>query len=272
MVNAAYSGDIVIQETADGLPVRQIGCGAFSELADLKSVTLPNSAELIDNYAFNSSESQEKAVPGNSLKKTGNRAFLNCINLEETEFPKPQETIESYCFDKSLKLEKTTTPENVTLMGGFVSEGNPQLTKTDPLATTPPATRESNLDGEDIYTLLYDNGYGERTMYVPKGTKDAYKLSPGRNQFKYVKEIETTSIENTADGNRLTAFSTSNGELCINSGKDTSVTIYDTSDRMPVRENIKAGTTTFTGLPGDTVTINNKNAIVRQAYAELALI
>ena len=263
VVNAAYSGDIVIPETADGLPVKQIGSSAFSELMDLKSVTLPNSIELIDNYAFDSSENLEKVVLGNSLKKIGNWAFRNCINLEEMEFPKSLETIENYCFDKNLKLEKITIPENVTLMGGFVFEGNPQLTKIYSLATTPPAIRKGNLDGEDIYTLFDDNDYGERTLYVPKGTKDAYKLSFGWNQFKYVEEIETTSIENTVDGNRLTAFSTSKGELCINSGKDASVAIYDTSGRMLVRESIKAGTTTFTGLPGGIVIINNKKVIVK---------
>ncbi|MFR5271031.1 MAG: leucine-rich repeat domain-containing protein [Hoylesella buccalis] len=127
VVKAAYSGDIVIPETAKGLPVKAVGPSAFSGLDELVSVTLPNSIVIIGNYAFDSSTNLKKVVLGNSVRQIGHWSFRNCYQLQEVEFPKSLKTIGNYCFDKNLKFTKVTIPENVTLIGGYAFEGIPNL-------------------------------------------------------------------------------------------------------------------------------------------------
>lgn len=76
-----YSGDIVIPETVNGYTVTSIYEFAFSECADLTSVTLPSTIKTIGAYAFFDSSLPKITIPA-SVTTIGEDAF-NCPNLKK---------------------------------------------------------------------------------------------------------------------------------------------------------------------------------------------
>ncbi len=262
VIKAPYAGDIVIPETVKGLPVKEIGSSAFSELDHLVSVTLPNSIVNISDYAFDSSTNLKKVVLGNSVKKIGHWCFRNCYELQEVEFPKSLKTIGNYCFDKNLKFTKVTIPENVTLIGGYAFEGNPQLTTVYSLSQTPPEIKKGYLDGEEVYTLFDDNDYGERVLYVPQGTVDAYKLTFGWNHFKYIKEITPTSIHNLTAGLKTNAYSDAKGQLVVVSTEKAVVNVCDLAGKRIITQPMNAGIMRF-NVPSGVVIVNGQKVLVK---------
>lgn len=262
VIKAAYSGDIVIPETAKGLPVKAVGPSAFSGLDELVSVTLPNSIVIIGNYAFDSSTNLKKVVLGNSVKQIGHWSFRNCYQLQEVEFPKSLKTIGNYCFDKNLKFTKVTIPENVTLIGGYAFEGNPQLTTVYSLSQTPPEIKKGYIDGEVVYTLFDDENYGERVLYVPQGTVDAYKLTFGWNHFKYIKEITPTAIRNLTAGLKTHAYSDTRGQLVVVSTDKTVVNVYDLAGKKIITQPMNAGIMRF-NVPSGVVIVNGQKVLIK---------
>ena len=262
VIKAAYSGDIVIPETAKGLPVKAVGASAFSGLDELVSVTLPNSIVLIGDYAFDSSTNLKKVVLGNSVKQIGHWSFRNCYQLQEVEFPKSLKTIGNYCFDKNLKFTKVTIPENVTLIGGYAFEGNPQLTTVYSLSQTPPEIKKGYIDGEVVYTLFDDENYGERVLYVPQGTVDAYKLTFGWNHFKYIKEITPTAIRNLTAGLKTHAYSDAKGQLVVVSAEKNIVNVCDLAGKRIITQPINAGIVRF-NVPSGVVIVNGQKVLVK---------
>lgn len=262
VIKAAYSGDIVIPETAKGLPVKAVGASAFSGLDELVSVTLPNSIVLIGDYAFDSSTNLKKVVLGNSVKQIGHWSFRNCYQLQEVEFPKSLKTIGNYCFDKNLKFTKVTIPENVTLIGGYAFEGNPQLTTVYSLSQTPPEIKKGYIDGEVVYTLFDDENYGERVLYVPQGTVDAYKLTFGWNHFKYIKEITPTAIRNLTAGLKTHAYSDAKGQLVVVSAEKNIVNVCDLAGKRIITQPMNAGIVRF-NVPSGVVIVNGQKVLVK---------
>ncbi|MFR2732619.1 leucine-rich repeat domain-containing protein [Hoylesella buccalis] len=262
VVKAAYSGDIVIPETAKGLPVKAVGPSAFSGLDELVSVTLPNSIVIIGNYAFDSSTNLKKVVLGNSVRQIGHWSFRNCYQLQEVEFPKSLKTIGNYCFDKNLKFTKVTIPENVTLIGGYAFEGNPQLTTVYSLSQTPPEIKKGYIDGEVVYTLFDDENYGERVLYVPQGTVDAYKLTFGWNHFKYIKEITPTAIRNLTAGLKTHAYSDTRDQLVVVSTEKTVVNVYDLAGKKIITQPMNAGIMRF-NVPSGVVIVNGQKVLIK---------
>jgi uncharacterized repeat protein (TIGR02543 family) len=79
-----YTGDdetLVIPETINGKPVREIAEWAFSDIY-LTSVTLPNNLNKIGNNAFRGCALTSVTIPANVNEITGN-PFINCMGLTE---------------------------------------------------------------------------------------------------------------------------------------------------------------------------------------------
>ena len=83
--NPSYSGDIVIPNSVyyDGntYTVTGIGKMAFSDIVNIKSVTIPNSVTYIDQYAFEDGFMTSVTI-GSGVKSIGMGAFQTCRNLK----------------------------------------------------------------------------------------------------------------------------------------------------------------------------------------------
>lgn len=144
-----YVGDIEVPATVTSttygeLPVVGISSSAFADCDMLTSLILPESVTSIGDYAFDSCSKLTKIeMPG--VKTIGHWAFRYCTSLENVNFPEGLESIGNYCFDHNLTMTEIDLPSTVTNLGGFVFEGNPQITKVISRAITPPPSKKATL-------------------------------------------------------------------------------------------------------------------------------
>ena len=81
------TGDIIIPDTFNGLPVRKIGEYAFYGCTDITSIALPANVTSIGRYAFgNCSNLTSIEIPA-GVTSIGRYAFGNCSNLTSIEIP-----------------------------------------------------------------------------------------------------------------------------------------------------------------------------------------
>lgn len=263
-----YIGDITIPASITyndkDLKVTAVRSSAFSECMYLTSVSLPTSVTSIGNYAFDSCE-KLKSVSMPGVKTIGHWSFRNCYELESWDFSEQLTTIGNYTFDKNYKITEATLPASTTNLGGFVFEGNPQLKKLTCLATTPPAIKKGQLDGDDIYTIFDDEDYGDRVLYVPEGCVNAYKTSLGWHHFSdNIVEIKSSGINDVSSVEKEFKVSQyGSGAICISSNNPVDVTIVDINGCMIKSVNVSSGSTVIDGLPAGILIVNGTKVLVR---------
>lgn len=108
--------DVVIP---DGVKV--IGKRAFENTAlnykRLTSITIPNSVEVIEEFAFKSCYNLEKIDIPDTVKSVGENAFRSCTKLSEVNLPKYLEKIEEGCFSHCESLEYIKFPNMLQEIG-----------------------------------------------------------------------------------------------------------------------------------------------------------
>lgn len=206
--DACYSGHVVIPATisVSGTTYRvdSIGIGAFNECGGLTSVTLPNSISHIGAYSFRNCTGLTSIIIPNSVSTIGwdwadvdsgpNGAFTNCTNIEEVTIGKSVTFIGTCTFN----------------LGGE----NSHLRKVTCLATTPPETswgysgEETLFPGEKrtrigifdkyyvvghdeyVFVTYDDTIYHQATLYVPRGSVDAYRNATDWGRFANIVGID----------------------------------------------------------------------------------
>ena len=100
-----YSGELVIPEKIDGLPVRKIMPAAFSMCQSLTSVHIPSSVREIGERAFSWCTSLTNVTFKEGVTTIGDAAFTNCISLQSVTFPKSLSYLGPGCFERCESLE-----------------------------------------------------------------------------------------------------------------------------------------------------------------------
>ena len=131
--------DIEIPSKYNGMPVTEIGTWAFANPirfvdveADntdfeidyfisipnyLKSITIPDSVTLIDDYAFLSCTNLTSVVIGDSVTTIGEGAFAHCSSLENLVIGDSVTSIGSGAFSSCDSLTSVEIPDSVTSIG-----------------------------------------------------------------------------------------------------------------------------------------------------------
>ena len=131
----------------------KLGDGAFSGCSGLTSLTIPSGVTSI-----------------------GGRAFEGCSGLTSLTLPSSVTSIDWYAFDGCSGLTSLTIPSGVTSIGKWAFYGCSGLTSIYVYPENLPEL------GTDIFTGCDAKNC---TVYVPKGTYDAYKSS----EFGYFEKI-----------------------------------------------------------------------------------
>ena len=122
-VGASYQGgDVVIPSEYRGLPVTQIGYGAFKSDKKLTSVVIPDTVILIDDDAFENQISLTSVNVGNGVVTIGVSAFEGCTNLKTVVISDATENIYAHAFDRCTSLESITLGKKVKKIGGSAFE------------------------------------------------------------------------------------------------------------------------------------------------------
>ena len=122
-----YSGsdeEVEVPDSAEGLPVTELGIGAFGKLimysensyTPVKSVILPDTVEKIGSTAFYACKDlAEIRLPAN-LQQIGSRAFGGCKALTQLQIPETVTEIGAYAFSES-GLLSISLPAGLTYLG-----------------------------------------------------------------------------------------------------------------------------------------------------------
>ena len=180
----SYSGNVTIPSsvTYNGVTytVTAIGAGAFQNCENLTGVAIPNTVKTIGVAAFNNCYHYDftTLVLPPSVITIESSAFDNCTGLTQLTLPASLKSIGSEAFKNCDKLKHVTIPASVTSIGSDAFGYCSNLLGVTCLAATPPT-----LSGN--YTF-YSSVYSGGTLFVPKGSVDAYKSANYWSRFTNV--------------------------------------------------------------------------------------
>ena len=165
--------------------VTSIGNYAFTGCSGLTSLTLPSSVTSIGDYAFQDCSGLTSLTIPSGVTSIGNQAFYDCSGLTSLTIPSGVTSIGNYAFYGCSGLTSLTIPSGVTSIGEYAFYGCSGLTSIYVYPENLPEL------GTDIF-----NGCDAKncTVYVPKGTYDAYKSSEF-GYFEKIVEFDASGID-----------------------------------------------------------------------------
>lgn len=155
--------------------------------------------------------------------------------------PEGVTTIGDGTFSCCSSLASITIPENVTTIGLAAFSGCSNLQKIHSLAIMPPTCKSD---------CFWNVDKSACTLYVPKGSLEAYKKAYTWKDFVNIVEVEYTGIEEVGADRAGQAVITACGDGIVveNLPAGTAVTVYTLSGTV-VYEGVASGSRTELTLP-----------------------
>ena len=121
--------DLIIPSQIAGRNVTAIGCSAFWNNSNLKSVTMPDSITEIGEDAFWGCNNLKNVKFSMNLSRIGGHAFLGASSLENADIPESVVHIGNSAFEDCSSLTRIKIPKHVKKIGDGVFNGCINLTK-----------------------------------------------------------------------------------------------------------------------------------------------
>jgi putative surface antigen bspA len=152
-----------------------------------KATILTDKLTEIGDDTFYWCENLEEVNIPDEITRIGKRAFFWNLKLHKIEIPSSVTRIEENAFD-SAPLDSIDIPAGVTFIGRNAFWNNRNLKKVYSRPITPPKTNEPTAISP--YLPFEDCNEELVTLYVPKGSADAYRASEVFSEFKNIVELE----------------------------------------------------------------------------------
>ena len=163
----------------------KLGDYVFNGCSGLTSLTLPSSVTKIGCYALSNCIGLTSLTLPSSVTEIGEHAFLNCRGLTNFTIPSGVTSIGTSAFFCCYGLISLTIPSSVTSIGGFAFNDCSGLTSIYAYMEKLPETGSNLFLGCDAKNC---------TVYVPKGTGDAYFWS-SFGYFDKIVEFDAAGID-----------------------------------------------------------------------------
>ena len=163
----------------------KLGDYVFFDCSGLTSLTLPSSVTKIGCYALSNCIGLTSLTLPSSVTEIGEHAFLNCRGLTNFTIPSGVTSIGTSAFFCCYGLISLTIPSSVTSIGGFAFNDCSGLTSIYAYMEKLPETGSNLFLGYDAKNC---------TVYVPKGTGDAYFWS-SFGYFDKIVEFDAAGID-----------------------------------------------------------------------------
>ena len=196
----------------------KLGDYVFNDCYGLTSLTLPSSVTKIGCYALSNCIGLTSLTLPSSVTEIGEHAFLNCRGLTNFTIPSGVTSIGSSAFFCCYGLISLTIPSSVTAIGSSAFNDCSGLTSIYVYMEKLPET------GSNLFL-----GCDEKkcTVYVPKGTGDAYFRS-SFGYFDNIVEFDATDIDKvatSADVKEVSRYS-ANGQRLVGPTKGLNIVKY----------------------------------------------
>ena len=163
-----------------------IGDEAFVGCRGLTSLNLPAGITRIGNSTFRGCSGLTSLNLPAGITRIGDKAFESCSGLTSLNLPAGITRIGSYAFLNCSGLTSLTLPASITSIGSWAFQGCSGLTSIYVCAEKVPEI------GSTVFEIFDAK---KRTLYVPMGTRDDYRLSDFRYYFENIVEFEATEID-----------------------------------------------------------------------------
>ncbi len=140
------------------------------------NVTIPNSVEVIGNYAFSSCQDLTSVEIPNSVMSIGDGAFSSCRGLTSVEIPNSVTSIGDVAFSWCTQLTLVTIGESLTSIGDGAFSEYTNLQKMVVHAINPPQISSNTFSDYDM------------PLYVPAGSKKDYQEALYWENFTHIRE------------------------------------------------------------------------------------
>ena len=183
--DGAFSGCSGLTSLTIPSGVTSIGNYAFYGCSGLTSLTIPSSVTSIRDGAFYGCSGLTSLTIPSSVTSIGNSAFAGCSGLASLTIPSGVTKIDDYTFKGCSGLTSLTIPSGVTSIGWHAFYGCSGLTSIYVYPENLPELESGIFSGCNAKNC---------TVYVPKGTYDAYKSSEF-GYFEKIVEFDATGID-----------------------------------------------------------------------------
>ena len=163
----------------------KLGDYVFFDCSGLTSLTLPSSVTKIGCYALSNCIGLTSLTLPSSVTEIGEHAFLNCRGLTNFTIPSGVTSIGTSAFFCCYGLISLTIPSSVTAIGSQAFNACSELTSIYAYMEKLPETGSNLFLGCDAKNC---------TVYVPKGTGDAYFWS-SFGYFDKIVEFDAAGID-----------------------------------------------------------------------------
>ncbi len=113
-IGSCTDADITVASLYGGLPVTAIGNSAFYNQQQIKSITVPESVERIEEGAFSNCKGLKSIVLHDGITFIGESAFDYCVSLMSISLPKGLTRLEAGVLASCKDLAEIEIPESVT--------------------------------------------------------------------------------------------------------------------------------------------------------------
>ena len=204
-----FEGCSNFDEVYFGENVTNIPDGAFNNCSGLTSVTIPNSVENIGsafgncsglitvnfnatncvsmNMSFSNCEAFTTLNIGENVTIIPNNAFADCRQLTMLTIPNSVMNIGDAAFMSCSGLEKVKIGNSVEYVGGEAFDGCGNITEITIYANTPPSGIP--------HSCFTETTYQTATLWVPRGTLQAYSNASQWGQFRDIRELPYWSCD-----------------------------------------------------------------------------
>ena len=187
--------DYTITGIADGTASN----GAFYNNKNITSVTLPNTLEMIGNFAFSGCTGLTSITIPESVTSIGDSAFSECTGLTSITIPDGVTSIGERAFHSCTSLTSITIPENVTGIGVSAFNNCTGLTEINFNATNMPDLASGNfvfyIAGQDSTGITVN--IGENVTRIPAylfNVSSSSRYSPKITTVNFVGNNKCTEI------------------------------------------------------------------------------
>lgn len=229
-----------------GENVKTISSKAFGGCRSLKSITLPHSVQTINMNAFEGCTSLTEVTIPSSVTQMGSEVFAGCTSLAQITFEDGSEPLGiDMCYEEKGILHNCPVKtfylgRNINCTGYYMFNPFEDLTTVTDMTigstvTDVTAIHFELFDGLQTICLhaqtppavggFTNEQYFNVSIYVPKGTLEAYQTADTWKNFWNILEGEPTGVTNVETANEQEVKAV-NGNIVIENAKG-KIFIYD---------------------------------------------